>query len=74
MKHQWTESKDSSEPLIITSLCITKLDETVKPGKIASVMNEINVPVKALSSGQGIPKDIMLGDSSNVLKSIFDNN
>ena len=58
----------------ITSLCITKLDETVKPGKIASVMNEINVPVSALSNGQGIPKDIMLGNSVNVLKSIFETN
>ena len=57
----------------VTSLCITKLDETVKPGKIASVMNEIDVPISALSNGQGIPKDIMIGNSQNVIKSIFDN-
>lgn len=41
-----------------TRLLFTKLDETVQPGVMASLVHRIKLPVSFVTTGQNVPKDI----------------
>jgi len=43
-----------------THLFFTKLDETCRPGKLISVIHELNMPVAGLGNGQSITDDLIL--------------
>ena len=44
--------------LNLTGMLLTKLDETGRPGKILSIIEEIDLPLKYITAGQSVPKDI----------------
>ena len=43
-----------------TGVVFTKLDETSRPGKVLSIMQELNIPAQYICGGQSIPNDIQL--------------
>jgi len=54
-----------------TGIIITKQDETVKPGKLISIQEELNVPVCYLCNGQSIPYDVDPVDRNVIMTKIL---
>lgn len=54
-----------------TGIIFTKIDETTRPGKIISVMQEVDLPVSYISNGQSIPNDIRAGDGEFIWEGIL---
>lgn len=49
---------------------ITKLDETLHIGNIVSILSETNLPVSYITTGQGVPKDIVSANKKIFLKKL----
>ena len=54
-----------------TGCILTKLDETGRPGKILSIVEEINLPIKYLTDGQSVPNDIEVATAELITNSIM---
>lgn len=55
-----------------TGIIFTKFDETTQPGKVFSVLNEVNIPVVGFCDGTGVFTDISLGRIDYMYKKIFE--
>jgi flagellar biosynthesis protein FlhF len=53
-------------------IILTKFDETGKPGKIFSILKEINLPLVSFSEGKRVFIDVMPAAADYVFKKIFD--
>ncbi len=54
-----------------TGCILTKLDETGRPGKLLSIIEEINLPVQYLTGGQSVPKDIERATAERITNAIM---
>jgi len=55
-----------------TGIIFTKVDETFRPGKIVSMIQEIGLPVAYISNGQSIPNDIVVGNGEFIWERILE--
>ena len=53
-------------------LILTKFDETTQPGKVLSIVNEMNLPVAATCSGKRIFMDIDRGNAADLINNLFE--
>jgi len=51
-----------------TSLAVTKMDETSKPGKIMGLIDDPQLPLKYISNGQEVPNSLELNIGQAVIK------
>ena len=61
----------SFEKVGVTSVMITKTDETTWLGNVISVADKYNKPISYLANGQEVPNDIMVADSSKIADMMF---
>ena len=54
-----------------TGVVLTKIDETSRPGKIISMVEEIGLPVTYICDGQAIPNDVRKASGEYVWKKIL---
>ncbi|MCK4295351.1 MAG: hypothetical protein KAX28_01685 [Candidatus Marinimicrobia bacterium] len=54
-----------------TGIIFTKIDETTRPGKLVSIMQEVDLPVSYITNGQSIPIDIRDGDGEFIWERIL---
>ncbi|MFH1851027.1 MAG: hypothetical protein ABIA75_01640 [Candidatus Neomarinimicrobiota bacterium] len=54
-----------------TGLILTKMDETGRPGKILSILDDTSLPLRYLTGGQSVPRDIMTVDAEALTNSIM---
>ena len=59
------------EKVGVTSVMITKTDETTWLGNVISVADKYNKPISYLANGQEVPNDIMVADSSKITDMMF---
>ena len=55
-----------------TGIVLTKFDETAQPGKVFSIINELNLPVVAFCEGKRIFIDIAMPQVDYVLNKVFE--
>jgi flagellar biosynthesis protein FlhF len=61
----------SFEKIGVSSVMITKTDETSWLGNVISVADKYNKPISYLANGQEVPNDIMVADSSKIADMMF---
>jgi len=57
-----------------SGILLTKFDETAQPGKVFSILNELNLPVAGYSTGKRIFIDFEMPKVDFVLNKLFDGN
>lgn len=57
-----------------SAILLTKFDETAQPGKVFSILSELNLPVAGYSSGKRIFIDFEMPKVEFVLNKLFDGN
>ncbi len=55
-----------------SAIVLTKFDETAQPGKVFSILNELNIPIAAFGDGKRIFIDTQLPQADYVLDKIFE--
>ncbi len=58
------------KPFEYGSLIVTKLDETKNVGSIISVLDESEIPVSFVTTGQNVPKDFQIASKNIFLKKL----
>jgi len=66
------QAKLFSEVADITGIILTKLDGTTKGGIVVAIKNELNIPVRYVTVGEGID-DLQPFDADMFAKALFDN-
>ncbi len=59
-------------PLKPTGVIFTKLDETIGPGMIFSVLSAFSIPLTYLTCGQNVPDDILTVEPDKLIKLLLD--
>lgn len=62
LTHRYADMKsitDNFQPLGVTEVMMTKMDETTVRGPIFNLMEDYNLPVTVLTTGQNVPDDMV---------------
>ena len=67
-----TRSIEDFSELGISSIILTKMDETYEPGIVIEAMKKVNYPISYISAGQQIPDDIFPAELDYLKNHIFE--